>query len=732
MKKQIILVFAALALCPVFAATIVWNGGGGDGLWTTAANWTGGKVPGETDVASFSTTGLPADNIVRLDGNQTVQGVAYNNGSPVQIQGDGQYSLTLLAGTVSGNMPQNPPGTNSGLYCNIIQSGNGIWRNGDSYGQMVYVNGNVSGTGEVYCAGNVNNSVRLGGGVFSPAAVYVRAAGLQVYGGTFFSNTTVYIEGSFADSNFNGTSLNLGGNLNYVGPYFHDSAVLATSKSGGGFVYNAPSNQAVDDVLPVLQHKSGRLVFSLVNNGFDSFLTITNFSRSPGAYGSFKYTKNTGTFPVGTGQGLRLPNSTNNQVGILGPWAFSDQYFVRLDGDQKTVKALVAADYLALPSSGGSPTNLYRTAVATNVLAASQSIYSCLVDKSGDTLLNLGPYDLTLTGGTIVWAQGGNDRVTSTGGRLIFAADEIVLYATSSGECRISAPIMWRRPEGSEAVYPNLILPSAVKTDGIVLDGEDLIGDYGSLTGDGRGKYLVFDGSSNREIHGPLTESIYIEQRGTGTLTLSGPDNRRSRGIRVTGGKLVLKNEVCAVPSLVTNAILEVAEGITLTSAPLIESGATFQGFATVTAGVNASALESGAILAPGNETKAGTITFKADTTTAGSFTLCSRIDAVTNGLIAITGGKFTFPPVGSMMTLRISDLTAGKRCISPNDVFTVLDWNGTSSTVNASNGLLFEVVNDSPKYLDTSRVVVSLNTTEKTVTFTGLKQISGTILILQ
>ena len=722
----------ALALCPAFAATITWSGGGGDGLWTTAANWTGGKVPGETDTPSFSTTGLPANNVVRLNGNQTVQSVAYNNGSPVQIQGDGQYSLTLLAGTLSGNMPQNPPGTNSGLYCNIVQAGNGTWRNADSYGQMIFVNGNVSGTGEVYCAGNQNNSVRLAGGVFSAAGLYVRAAGVQTYSGAFFSNTTVYIEGSYADSNFSGTSLNLGSDLNYVRRYFDDSAVLATSKSGGGFVYNAPTNQAVNDVIPVFQHRSGRLVFNLVNNGFESFLSITNFTRSPGSFASFKYTKNTPTFPVGTGQGIRLPNATNNSAGILGPWAFSDQYFVRLDGDQRTIKALVAADYLAFPTSGGNPTNIYRSTVATTTLAASQSIYSCMVDKSGDTLIDLGPHDLTLTGGAIVWVQGGNDRVVSTGGRLIFASDEIVLYATSTGECRISAPIVWQKPLGSQAVYPNLILPNGVKTDGIVLDGQDFIGDYGSLAGEGKGKYLVFDGTSNREIHGALSDTIYIEQRGSGTLTLSGPDNRRSRGTRVTGGRLILKNDVCAIPALVTNAVLEVAEGITLTGAPVIEYSGTFQGFANVAATVTANALKVGATLAPGNETKAGTITFKADTTTAGSFSQLCRIDTVTNGMVAITGGKFTFPPVGSVMTLRISDLTAGKRHISPNDVFTVLNWNGTSSTVNQANGLLFEVVNDSPKYLDTSKVVVSLNTTAKTVTFTGLKQISGTILILQ
>lgn len=733
MKRQVVLGLAALALCPVFAATIVWNGGGGDGLWTTAANWTGGNVPGEGDVASFSTTGLPADNIVRLNGNQTVQGIAYNNGSPAQIQGDGQYSLTLTAGTVSGNMPQNPPGTNSGLYCNIIQSGSGIWRNADSYGQIVCVKGNISGTGEVYCAGNQNNTVRLGGGVFSAAGLYARAAGVQTCSGTFFSNTIVYIEGSYADSNFNGTALTLGSDLNYAGQYFDDSAVLATSKSGGGFVYNAPTNQAVNDILPVFQHRSGRLMFNFVNNGFESFLSITNFTRSPGSFAGFKYTKNTGSFPIGTGQGIRLPHSTNNSVGILGPWAFSDHYFVRLDGEQRTIKPLTTSDYLTFPDSGGNPTNFYRTTVLTNVLAASQSIYSYLSDKDGSSLLDLGPHDLTLAGGAMVWVKAGNQKVASSGGRLIFAADEIVLYATGSGEFRISAPIAWQRPAGSEAVHPNLILPSAAKTDGIILDGEDLIGDYGSLAGEGKGKYLVFDGASNREIHGAIADSIYIEQRGSGTLTLSGPDNRRSRGTRVTGGKLVLKNEVCTVPSLVTNAVLEVAEGITLASAPLIEYSGTFQGFATVAAGLNASSLEIGAALAPGNETKAGTITFRgSDTTTAGSFSLICRIDAVTNGMVAVTSGKFTFPPVGSVMTLRISDLTAGTRHISPGDVFTVLDWNGTGSTVNPSNGLLFEVVNDSPKHLDTSKVVVSLNTAEKTVTFSGLRQISGTILILQ
>src|SRR4051812_17311988 len=38
------------------AATVAWDGGGGDTKWSTALNWVGDVAPGTSDVATFNAT----------------------------------------------------------------------------------------------------------------------------------------------------------------------------------------------------------------------------------------------------------------------------------------------------------------------------------------------------------------------------------------------------------------------------------------------------------------------------------------------------------------------------------------------------------------------------------------------------------------------------------------------------------------------------------------------------
>ena len=39
-----------------FATIRTWDNGGGDGLWTTAANWTANTLPGSADTVLFDAT----------------------------------------------------------------------------------------------------------------------------------------------------------------------------------------------------------------------------------------------------------------------------------------------------------------------------------------------------------------------------------------------------------------------------------------------------------------------------------------------------------------------------------------------------------------------------------------------------------------------------------------------------------------------------------------------------
>jgi len=53
MKRLLMTLLAALAAFAVSAADVVWTGAAGDGLWKTAGNWQGGKVPGSNGPALF-------------------------------------------------------------------------------------------------------------------------------------------------------------------------------------------------------------------------------------------------------------------------------------------------------------------------------------------------------------------------------------------------------------------------------------------------------------------------------------------------------------------------------------------------------------------------------------------------------------------------------------------------------------------------------------------------------
>lgn len=54
-----------------YAATKTWDGGGGDGLWTTAANWNDNTLPGSSDDVVLDNTSVSGNYVVTLDGAST-------------------------------------------------------------------------------------------------------------------------------------------------------------------------------------------------------------------------------------------------------------------------------------------------------------------------------------------------------------------------------------------------------------------------------------------------------------------------------------------------------------------------------------------------------------------------------------------------------------------------------------------------------------------------------------
>ncbi len=90
----------------------VWTGGGADANWTTAANWSGGAVPGSTNVALFDGT-CTSNCSPTINANTTVGGIRMAAGYTGTITQGSGYSLTLgtsgsnnlveMAGTFTGS-----------------------------------------------------------------------------------------------------------------------------------------------------------------------------------------------------------------------------------------------------------------------------------------------------------------------------------------------------------------------------------------------------------------------------------------------------------------------------------------------------------------------------------------------------------------------------------------------------------------------------------------------------
>lgn len=98
---SMILLWGQCAAPPVQAATNIWNGGGGDDLWSTGANWDTNPTPpandGTADVHFAGTTRLTPD----VDAPWSIHSLLFDSGAGAFTIGDMQ--LTIGAGGITNN-----------------------------------------------------------------------------------------------------------------------------------------------------------------------------------------------------------------------------------------------------------------------------------------------------------------------------------------------------------------------------------------------------------------------------------------------------------------------------------------------------------------------------------------------------------------------------------------------------------------------------------------------------
>lgn len=729
--KTATLAMTLLASMAVSAADVKWVGAAGvraDGTysWHDPDNWDTVTLPGEADNAVIQdVSGAPDPMLISLDGETvTVAQLRYFK-APKAIVQNGKIRLTK--GQLRGDM------NGYGVTVDIEQVADGEWYNDDNWSKRIVIFGDISGDGVITSWGNVNRSINLVGSQVSVPKIIQQSSGLNVKPGTKFFGTEIVVNGSFADGNYNGTSLNLQLNEDATltaedAIVFHDGSSVTFEGAGGAFNYVRPIAENVDQRVP-LALKGGKTALKVYGGtATGNYLTFPVFSRVPGTYLS-----------VDGVAAVRLPTLSNDASGYIGNWIWGSMLLpLSVDEDGTLTQVSDKSFEVGFPTGGGNASALMRTGSdAEYTLSQDSSVFWLWDDYSAARTFHLGQHALNVHG-ALMFRQGGGKVKTIDAegeGRIVFHGDQIVVNAAGGGTVDIKATVDWN-PQSSSRPYPDLILVGGSKNggDGVILSGRDNIGDYGVINGALLARKLVFDGESDRRIHGTIHDALQIEQRGCGTLTFEPTSELQTRtfGMSATDGKIVMKSSKIGVAVSVSGkGVYELAEGVTMTRTPKIQNGGTYQGFGVTTEGVRDGRFLAGGVIAPGNETKAGTLTM-GGMKPEGDFTLVCRIDEETNGKIAFgQNGKLTLLTNAMTGTIRVDDLTSCARKVRLTDEFVVVDFSKGSVENATKHGVTWQVTTGTPKCLDVSAATVTLDTSAKCLKVSGIKTMNKGLSVI-
>ena len=115
MKRLLLTIVLFCSIIIAKAAVIIWDGGGGDGLWNTAVNWVGDVVPGAADDVILDNSALAGTYTVTLPGGAVT--VAINSITITPLVAN---NITLiLPNTNTANPGFSVTGTGDALILNI-------------------------------------------------------------------------------------------------------------------------------------------------------------------------------------------------------------------------------------------------------------------------------------------------------------------------------------------------------------------------------------------------------------------------------------------------------------------------------------------------------------------------------------------------------------------------------------------------------------------------------------
>lgn len=728
---------AALCVCAsaVRGADRTWDGDAGDDQWGNPLNWSGDSMPGTGDRAIIVTNGIASvSKRIFLGDNRAINTLYFSGaGNSVILDGEGVYSLRLANGSIGG--PGYPgPSSYSVIACDLILGANGSWAPADNWNSIFYIYGDVTDEDGDYgltFPGQQNRNIVLGGHVdiggtitiqnlrTRLGGVYVDSLDVEHFGGSITNSAGIVLDCRLQYSDNDDTRLTIENVYQADSDRIQGGVPLVTVRSGGSLVFTGNATTPVEEHVSLLDLQSGRLSLAVngANSGVATDFVVDQLQRASGTAIALT---------LSTGGRLRVAGATNTN-GTWQPWCLAGSYYTKV-GDANSILGTVAGDYGTPAATGNSPTALYDFAAASLTLGEAASMWGLRWSRSSAQTLDLGAYDLTIGSGAMIVAGSLNKRITSSGGTLTFGGEDVVYYVDGSGSFTNSAPVAWSKPEGSSYIRPSLVFVRASRTDGVVFDGQDLIGDYDALYAQSYNtarRKITLGGPSDRAFHGPLSGIFDLEKVGPGALTFAGPNYRRSGGTTIRAGRVVLAHASAPTPT-VTNAVCEVASGIVFAAAPTLQADATLAGLGTF--GATMSPID-GTRIAPGSRTEVGGLVFGNQFSPAANLSFDIRIDATTNDYARVVS-NFNKPASGSTFTFRVSDVSDGTAQINGRD-FVVLRWGG--SLGNSANVLNFAVENATPTKLDTADAVATLDATAKTITLSGIRAIpNGTLMLVR
>lgn len=726
MKTTTMLMVLLLAFVAV-AADVTWTGDGEDLQWGTGANWSTKEVPGESDTAKILVTTnvfMGADRTVGKLNLGTIGDDSMFNIDGTDSTTGGKYTLTLAQGNIDG-------GLKAVINANIYVPVNGSWTCNNGYGSKIVVRGNVSGPGGLTFGGGQNRNLHiLGGGVFSVPSVYCSLGGVQF--DCSFVGTKITLANSWSDGNGNRTGMTM---RNHV--TFDKNCEFWTGPCGGVLSFNNSDVPEAEHLpcIPYMHHTSGKLSLNGDFYGGTNLCTVTEFVRDTGTLVTMGITKRgSESVSLGVNAGYKIDNASNNAAGIWAPWAINNYLFLKVNDQGALVQTDINADYTEFPEGGvgcdGSTKYKYTT--ANQSLSNDTTMYSFLHYCGQHDEFALGDHDLRLKGGVFIYQGNGEKRVTSSGGRLVFEGDDIILGMSGNSNLVINAPMAWDRGTAAADAHPSLICSQLGMP--IVLAGEDHIGTYSNMMAEcGKDtRYIDFSGPSDRTIRGSIAGRFHIWKTGSGNLTFDCVNQRRGGGLYLYAGKTYMAAGTAPGVTIATNgAEVVIAENVSWSGCTLYKDGI-LDGYGTYNAGYTPA---KGGIIGGGETDRVGTLSVNGDFKINDTIGFLCSIDEESNSCLQLIGNKrkFTLPPEGTELVVKVGWSGDGNVNVSRR-TFKFFDWStsSSSSVANQANVIAWKIENLSPRRIDTSAATVAIDFTNKCIVLSGVKNKSATVITIR